>query len=389
MKALWGQAFRPMFLGASLFAGLAMLTWALLLNGVIQFTPYANVMFWHQHEMLFGFVAAVIVGFLLTAVQNWTGVRATHGWSLALLAGVWLAGRLLMAFGGALPPWLVVVVEASFLLLAIVFLASILVRAGNMRNLFFVPVLLLLTAANLIMHAGVWFGQFNWISYGSNAAVFVITGIMMVVSGRVLPMFTANGLQAPRVKSLIWLDRSALISTWLIALVFMLNSATQLPGPVMSGLFALAAVFSGWRLLRIRGWRTWQVPLLWSLHLSVAFIPLGFALFALRYAGFGIPHSAALHALTAGAMGFMILAMMARVALGHSGRPLQPHPLMSVAFLLVALAGLIRALVGWALPAVGMIWLNVSMVAWVIGYFIFAALYPPVLMSPRADGREG
>lgn len=389
MKALWGQAFRPMFLGASLFAGLAMLTWALLLNGVIQFTPYANVMFWHQHEMLFGFVAAVIVGFLLTAVQNWTGVRATHGWSLALLAGVWLAGRLLMAFGGALPPWLVVVVEASFLLLAIVFLASILVRAGNMRNLFFVPVLLLLTAANLIMHAGVWLGQFNWISYGSNAAVFVITGIMMVVSGRVLPMFTANGLQAPRVKSLIWLDRSALISTWLIALVFMLNSATQLPGPVMSGLFALAAVFSGWRLLRIRGWRTWQVPLLWSLHLSVAFIPLGFALFALRYAGFGIPHSAALHALTAGAMGFMILAMMARVALGHSGRPLQPHPLMSVAFLLVALAGLIRALVGWALPAVGMIWLNVSMVAWVIGYFIFAALYLPVLMSPRADGREG
>lgn len=389
MKALWGQAFRPMFLGASLFAGLAMLTWALLLNGVIQFTPYANVMFWHQHEMLFGFVAAVIVGFLLTAVQNWTGVRATHGWSLALLAGVWLAGRLLMAFGGALPPWLVVVVEASFLLLAIVFLASILVRAGNMRNLFFVPVLLLLTAANLIMHAGVWFGQFNWISYGSNAAVFVITGIMMVVSGRVLPMFTANGLQAPRVKSLIWLDRSALISTWLIALVFMLNSATQLPGPVMSGLFALAAVFSGWRLLRIRGWRTWQVPLLWSLHLSVAFIPLGFALFALRYAGFGIPHSAALHALTAGAMGFMILAMMARVALGHSGRPLQPHPLMSVAFLLVALAGLVRALVGWALPAAGMIWLNVSMAAWVIGYLIFAALYLPVLMSPRADGREG
>lgn len=389
MKALWGQAFRPMFLGASLFAGLAMLTWALLLNGVIQFTPYANVMFWHQHEMLFGFVAAVIVGFLLTAVQNWTGVRATHGWSLALLAGVWLAGRLLMAFGGALPPWLVVVVEASFLLLAIVFLASILVRAGNMRNLFFVPVLLLLTAANLIMHAGVWFGQFNWISYGSNAAVFVITGIMMVVSGRVLPMFTANGLQAPRVKSLIWLDRSALISTWLIALVFMLNSATQLPGPVMSGLFALAAVFSGWRLLRIRGWRTWQVPLLWSLHLSIAFIPLGFALFALRYAGFGIPHSAALHALTAGAMGFMILAMMARVALGHSGRPLQTHPLMSVSFLLVALAGLVRALVGWALPAAGMIWLNVSMAAWVIGYLIFAALYLPVLMSPRADGREG
>lgn len=389
MKAIWGQAFRPMFLGASLFAGLAMLTWGLLLNGMIQFTPYANVMFWHQHEMLFGFVAAVIVGFLLTAVQNWTGIRATHGWQLALLSVVWLAGRLVMAFGAALPAWLVVLIETSFLLLSIVFLAAILIRAGNTRNLFFVPVLFLLLAANLSMHAGVWLGHFHWVSYGSNAAVFVITGVMTVVSGRVLPMFTASGLKVPRVQPLPWLNISTLISTWLIAIIFVLNAAASLPAALVSFIFACAAVLNAWRLLRIRGWQTWRVPLLWSLHLSVAFIPFGFALFALRYAGFNIPHSAALHALTAGAMGFMILAMMARVALGHSGRPLNPHPFVSLAFILVAVAGVLRSLLGWALPQANMLWLNIAIVAWVIGFLLYAILYLPVFISPRADGREG
>lgn len=389
MKAIWGQAFRPMFLAASVFAGLAMLAWGLLLNGIIQFTPYANVMFWHQHEMLFGFVAAVIVGFLLTAVQNWTGIRATHGWQLALLSAVWLAGRLVMAFGAGLPAWLVILIEASFLVLAIVFLAAILVRAGNTRNLFFVPVLCLLLATNLSMHAGVWLGHFQWISYGSNAAVFVITVIMTVVTGRILPMFTASGLQTPRVPPLPWLNISTLVSTWLIAAVFILNGPSLLPAPVMSALFALGAVLTAWRLLRLRGWQAWRVPLLWSLHASVAFIPFGFALFALRYAGFNIPHSAAVHALTAGAMGFMIVAMMARVALGHSGRPLKPHPIISLVFVCVGVAGIVRSLVGWALPQTSMLWLNLAIAAWVIGFLIYAVLYLPIFISPRADGREG
>src|SRR5690554_3779662 len=318
MTPILRQAFRPMFLFGAVFSIIAMALWGLALAGVIRLNPYANIMFWHQHEMLFGFVAAIIVGFLLTAVQNWTGQRATHGKTLLLLSLVWLAGRLLMLFGGGLPAWLVVTVDLLFLPLAAVLFARIVVLAGNNRNLFFVPVLVLLTLANVVMHAGVQLGQFAWIQYGSHSAVLSITLIMAIVSGRVLPMFTANGTQTPKVSPLLWLDRTALGSLWLLVVLHLFLLTGYLPGWFMAALFGLSAVTTAWRLLRVKFWITWRVPLLWSLHAAVAFIPLGLALFALRHAGFAIGQSAAVHALTAGAMGVMILSMMARVSLGHT-----------------------------------------------------------------------
>ncbi|MCC5879609.1 MAG: NnrS family protein [Idiomarina sp.] len=389
MTPILRQAFRPMFLFGAVFSIIAMALWGLALAGVIRLNPYANIMFWHQHEMLFGFVAAIIVGFLLTAVQNWTGRRATHGKTLLVLSLVWLAGRLLMLFGGGLPAWLVVAVDLLFLPLAAVLFARIVVMAGNNRNLFFVPVLVLLTLANVVMHAGVQLGQFAWIQYGSHSAVLVITLIMAIVSGRVLPMFTANGTQTPKVAPLLWLDRTALGSLWLLVVLHLFLLTGYLPGWFMAALFGLSAVATAWRLLRVKFWITGRVPLLWSLHAAVAFIPLGLALFALRYAGFAISQSAAVHSLTAGAMGVMILSMMARVSLGHTGRMLKPKTIMSVAFVLIIGAALIRVLAGWAIPGATMGWYLYATAGWVIAYSLYVIVYTPILVKPREDGRPG
>ena len=383
------QAFRPMFLFGALFSVIAMALWAMMLTGRLELNTYHNVIFWHQHEMLFGFVAAIIVGFLLTAVQNWTGSRATHGNPLLVLSLIWLAGRLCMMFGGALPALVVALVDLAFLPVAALLFGRIVMRAGQRRNLFFVPVLLLLALTNAMMHAGVVLGEYNLVGYGSMSAVWMITLIMAIVSGRVLPMFTANGTGTPRVRNHEWLDKLALGSLWVIFALHILLLVGYIPALLMTTLFLVAAVANGWRLLRLRGWITWRVPLLWSLHIAVAFIPIGLVLFAMHYAALGVSVSVAVHGLTAGAMGIMILSMMARVSLGHSGRPLQPKQVMVVAFALVIVAALLRIFMAWLLPGMLVTWYHWSAIAWVIAYVLYIVVYTPVLTKPRPDGRPG
>lgn len=390
LSPLLRQAFRPMFLFGAIFSVVAMALWGMTLNGWIQLSPYQNVMFWHQHEMIFGFVGAIIVGFLLTAVQNWTGMRATHGKALFSLTAVWLIGRLLMLFGGGLPPWFVALVDLSFFPFAAALFAGILINAGQQRNMFFVPVLLLFTVCNAIMHAGVLFGQFQYIHVGSTAAVWLVTLIMAIVSGRVLPMFTANGTQTPRVAPKPLLDKIALGSLWLIFVLHLFALVPRVPANLMAALFAFSGALLAWRWLRVKPWITLKVPLLWSLHISVGFIPLGLFLFALRYAGLiSMSHSAGVHVLAAGAMGLMILAMMARVSLGHTGRLLQPKAIISVGFLLILFAALMRVFAGWALPGFAMHWYNTAILFWVVAYLLYVLVYFPVLTTPREDGRPG
>jgi len=378
-----------MFLMGAAFSAIAMLLWGLTLFGVIQLKPFANVLFWHSHEMLFGFVAAIIIGFLLTAVQNWTGLRAPHGKSLLFISLLWLAGRLLLLFGQGLPVYLVALIDLSFLPVCAYLLARPLLQTGQSRNLFFIPVLLLLSACNALMYIGVATNRFELIQLGSQNAVWLITLLMAIVGGRVLPMFTANGTQTPKVEALLWLDRAALASLWLIFVLHFFALTKYLPAMAISGLFAVSASLTALRCLRWKIWITLKVPLLWSLHLAYWCIPIGLALYSARYAGFNISNSIALHALTAGAMGSMILSMMARVSLGHSGRMLKPHTVMSVAFLLVLAAAISRTLLIWLWPAQTMQWLWLGVGGWVLAYLLYVLVYFPVLTTPRPDGRPG
>ncbi len=389
MWPLLRQAFRPFFLLGASFSALAMAIWILALTGYVQLPVYGQILFWHSHEMLFGFVAAMIVGFLLTAVQNWTGLRATHGARLGILVVLWLLGRVLLMFGEQLPALLVVIVDLAFLPLAAVFLAIPLIKVQQQRNLVFIPVLLLLTLCNALMHWGLIEARIDVQQIGSQSAVWLITLLIALIGGRVLPMFTANGTQTKRVESLVWLDRIALGSLWLIFLMNITNFNAQVPAEFMAGLMFFSAATVAWRCARWRIWVTWRVPLLWSLHFAYWFIPLGLVLFGLHYLGFGVSNSIALHALTAGAMGNMILAMIARVSLGHSGRALQPKAIMKVAFLLVLIAALVRVLIYLAAPQFSIHWLAISAVVWVIAYVIYVVVYLPVLTTPRPDGRPG
>lgn len=387
--ALLQQAFRPFFLGGAVFAMLAIALWGLALNGLLKFSPYVDLMFWHQHEMLFGFVSAIVVGFLLTAVQNWTGIRATHGLPLGVLFSLWLLARVLMLIGGDLPPLVVMAPDLLFLPAAALLLGRIVVEANNLRNLFFVPLLLLLAIANLTMHLGAMYQLRDWTSGAAMVAVLLLTLVMSTVSGRVLPMFTANGTGTSRVEPIQWLDRLALGSLWLLAILFILQIPQRLPSLMLSFIFALGAVAAGVRMLRWRFWLTRQVPLLWSLHIAAAFIPLGLGLFAMRYAGLGVTHSGALHALTAGAMGTMILSMMARISLGHTGRSLQVHPLMGWAFTVLTGGAIARIAAGWLLPGSMLMWLNIAVVAWVCAFAVYLLLYLAILLRPRADEKIG
>ncbi len=383
------QAFRPMFLLGAGFSAFAMALWLLILAGMASPPVYGHALFWHSHEMLFGFVAAIVVGFLLTAVQNWTGLRATHGSSLAILTVLWLAGRLVLLIGEALPAWLVIAVDLAFLPVAALLLAIPLIKVAQQRNLFFVPVLLLLTLCNALMHYGLQTLRFDLQLIGSQSAVWLVTLLMAIVGGRVIPMFTANGTLTPKAEPIVWLDRLGLGSLWLIMLLALTGYDGHLPRAAMAGLSLFCAALLAIRCGRWKIWRTWRVPLLWSLHLAYWFIPFGLLLFGLRYLDLPVSNSTALHALTAGAMGSMILSMIARVSLGHSGRPLQPHPIMSVAFILVLSAALLRVVLAALWPQWLLYWYLLAGGLWVLAFVTYVLVYWSVLTTPRADGRPG
>ncbi|EKE84390.1 NnrS family protein [Idiomarina xiamenensis] len=392
------QAFRPFFLMAGIFGVLAIALWALILSGHLSLSVYGNVLFWHSHEMIYGFVVAVVLGFLLTAVQNWTGQRATHGKSLLILALLWGAARVAMLIGGSWPGWLVVGLDLALLPTAAVLFARLVIRADQVRQLFFIPLLLLLAVSNALMHAGLLSGHYQWQTLGAYNAVLLITLLMTIIAGRVMPMFTANGTGTKRVPNKVWLDRSALGLLWLIFIIYFFNLVPSLDHRMLAALFFAAAALHALRAIRWKIWITWRVPLLWSLHLSYWFIPLGCALLGWHYLGMhsefihislDISQSTAMHALTVGAMGNMILAMMARVSLGHSGRPIHPHPLMSLAFLLLIVAGLVRSLGIALLPQATLNGLMLASICWIVGYGIFVVLYSKILLTARADGNPG
>ncbi|WP_413694491.1 NnrS family protein [Pseudidiomarina sp. YC-516-91] len=389
MWPLLRQAFRPFFLLGATFSAIAMMLWLWVLSGAIQLPVFADVMFWHAHEMLFGFVAAIIVGFLLTAVQNWTGLRATHGRALAVLTVVWLLGRLALLFGAWLPVYVPVAIDLLFLPLAAFFLAIPLITVKQQRNLFFVPVLLLLTLCNGLMYYGRLTGRFDLQQVGSQNAVLLITLLMAIVGGRVIPMFTANGTMTQKVQPIVWLDKLALGTLWLIFALQITQLSSFFADVWLAGLYALAAVLLAWRCVRWKPWITLRVPLVWSLHIAYWFLPIGLALMAWHHFNGEVTLSTAIHALTAGAMGNMILSMLARVSLGHSGRPLQPKAIMSVAFCLVALAALVRVFAVWWWPTMTLDWYLFAGTAWILAYLIYVFVYLPILTTPRADGRPG
>ncbi len=385
--ALFELGFRPFYLGAALFAALAVPVWLWIWASGAEPMPIPGLL-WHAHELVFGFAAAVVAGFLFTAVRNWTGLPMPHGLSLGLFFALWLAGRIAMA---SFYHPVTVLLDVAFLFALAIALARKFLRARNTRNWPLVGVVSALGVSNLAFHGGL----LGWWSLSALAAVeaglMFIVLLECIIAGRVIPGFTANALPGLWQFRRVWLDRAAIGFT---AAAFALEltasfAAVSTPALVVSAGF-VALVAAGLQAARLIGWNPWATrtkPILWILHVSYAWIPLGLALLALAAFGWA-PRVAAVHALAVGSMAGLILGMMTRTALGHTGRPLRAGLGEVAAYGLIQLGALIRvgaALVpGWHVAGV---WL--AGIVWTLAFVAFVVSYLPILIAPRVDGRRG
>jgi uncharacterized protein involved in response to NO len=384
--ALFALAFRPFFLAGACWAVIAIAIWALWFSGLLAWQFALPPTLWHAHEMLFGFGAVVAVGFLLTAAQNWTGLPSLSGKPLLLLSLLWLAARISLLFS-ATPPllWLFVLTQLLWWYGAIFSLASLLIRAKSRNNYLFIPLLSVMALLNTGFIYAVFTQQFAIASHLSHCVILLFCMLMGIVGGRVIPFFTARALGLAQQKTLL-LDKILLPLSVLGTAVFLLGFFIELPlkaGWIMLLLGALHLL----RLAYWTPWKIWQLPLLWSLQLTYLALALGLLLLGISDLTALIPFKDVLHLLSISAMAGMILAMMARVSLGHTGRALQVGKMLSVAFGLLLLAGPLRmfaALSGFPL----MFWQG-SAVLWLSSFAIFLWFYWPVLTQPRADGRPG
>ncbi|WP_434985852.1 NnrS family protein [Vreelandella zhaodongensis] len=382
-------AFRPFFLLAALFSVVSLLVWLAFWHGTILLRPYGGLVFWHQHEMLFGFAAAVVAGFLLTAVRNWTGLPSLNGGPLLGLVVLWLLGRGLMAFPMGLPEWMLLTLDLAFLPVVTVVMARLVITAKSWRNLIFVPVLLLFATANLAMHLGVMQGDADLIRHAAYLAVLLITLMMTVIGGRVIAMFTANRLSRTKPEPIPLLEGVTLASTaGVVVLQLVVLLGVAMPASLMAGVMLLAALANSVRMARWGGLHSWREPLLWGLHGSYACIPLGLIMWGLALMGL-MRVEIAVHALTIGGMGTMMLAMMARVALGHTGRPIRTLPGIGVALGLMLIAALVRSPVLALFPQITHWTYTLSIIFWCLAYAIFLAHYTWPLMQARVDGQDG
>ncbi|MFY8273856.1 NnrS family protein [Pseudoalteromonas sp. SSDWG2] len=380
------MAFRPLFWLGALFSALSVPIWALSFTGNLPFNPLGGSYFWHVHEMLFGFAVAIITGFLLTAVQTWSGVPSVKGKPLALLVALWLSARLLLALPSTIPNAIIVTLDLAYLPLAALCLSLPIIKARLWRNLFFVPILLAMACLNALMYAA----RFNHLDMNfisiSHIMVMMITLVMVIMGGRVFPMFTANGTQTPRVTNISWLDRTAIISV--LACILLTISPQSLNDNVTGCVFIFAGVINFIRAVRWRIWVTFGCALVWPLHVSYWAICIGLVLLGLYYLALLSSVSMAYHAITVGGIGMMVLAMISRVSLGHTGRMIKVGPMMTVAFAIMLVTLVIRLLAP-ALSAYYQTFIMASALLWSIAYGCYVVRYAGIVFRPRIDGRDG
>ena len=382
-QAVWGLGFRPFFLGGSLFALVALLLWVGVLTGALAPDPPGGMLAWHRHEMLYGFAAAVIAGFLLTAVQNWSGIPGLSGRALQGVFLLWLLGR--ASWFLPLPGGLLVLIEGSFLPLVALSLARPIVQRRLRNNYPIVGLVMLIAACQWLTLAG-WLRQDElWQRRGVFAGLWLVAAMMTVLGGRVIPFFTRRGLgNMSAAPARPWLDRACLVFSVAVPLAFASGLADTPRASLAVLFFALFTLHSA-RLVLWHDRGLWHVPLLWSLHLAYAWIALACLGMALWHAGVALNPSLVTHALTVGAMTGLILAMMARVSLGHTGRPLQVPTSMVWAFALMQLATLARVV----LPLFSSLGVSLSALCWCLALLLFLRHYLPILLQPRTDGMPG
>jgi len=380
---IFQKGFRPFFLlGGLLGAGLIP-WWAFHYDAALTGEPGLEGTGWHSHEMIFGFTCAILAGFLLTAVENWTKRPTAKGVLLAVLVGLWAVGRLVGV--GGVTATIAGMAELSFLPLLAVVLAIPLILSASKRNyqlLALLPLLWLCDAHHHMRASGLLPQSYL---RSDLVAVDLIVVILIIITGRIVPLFTGKALEDERVRAIPALNIAATVAAFLVVIA-------EAVAPSSMGMAIAAGVAGLLVLVRSVTWgslKTLSNPILWVLHLGCAWIWVGLLLKAASAAGFMIPPSAATHALTAGAIGTLTLGMMARVTLGHTGRKLQVSPLMTVGFVAITAGALVRVLGPWFRADLTATMLTVSAGIWATAFVIYVVVNAGYLVTPRPDGEAG
>lgn len=389
---LLSEGFRVFFFSAGVFGIAVMAIWIGWLavhaaGGALTYTPFEQAPhLWHAHEMIYGYGGAVVAGFFLTAVPNWTGAPPSRTAYVSAVAALWLAGRLAMLFSAELPAALVMAVDVSFLPVLGVKIFLNLLKRPKPQNMMLLAVLSMLAAGNILMHLD-WTGLAPGLAEGgARLGLLTLAAMISIIGGRVTPAFTRNALMRDGATGKLPVTHP-LASAVGIASALLLALLTPLAphAYMLAAVAAAAAIANGLRLI---GWRVLSVldqPILWSLHLGFAMLVAGYGLLAWHWAGGAIGETAALHMLGIGAVGGMTLAVMSRAALGHTGRDLVVARPVAAAYLMIAAAAFSRALGSLLFPDSYFTVMFVAGAFWLAAFALFLLVYAPILTLPRRD----
>lgn len=383
-KIILALGFRPFYLLATFMAVIGMSLWLLSYTGTAQFGTYLQGVFWHSHEMLFGFLAAVITGFLFTAVRNWTGLPTPTGAMLGVIALLWILARLLLLTGPTVPA---IAFDLAFLPVVTAGVAIPILRSRNQRNYKVLGILITLCVLHVVFHLALAGELAAWLSRTSLlTAIDVVVILFALVGGRVIPAFTGNAVPGSNPVHKPWLEVCAFGLLVIIAVMTLIGGSVVFAQWVPVTVLILAAAAHALRLSYWQPHTTLHDPLLWMMPVAYSWLPLALLLRALSSLAIVVPGTW-IHALTAGALTSLIVAMIMRSTLGHTGRKLVASRADVVAFLLLQLAAILRVIAGMTGDYRSVV--IASGIVWVLAFGVLLLRYGPMLLRPRVDGRPG
>lgn len=372
--------FRPFFFGGASWALIALALWICALMGAVHLPTALDPLMWHRHEMLFGFVGAIVAGFLLTAVPNWTGRLPIAGWPLGGLFAAWIAARMALLFSATFGIWLAALLDVGFFVV-LGLLAAREVLESNNRNMPVVGMILLFGAADALDYLGVT-GIIPWPDLGWQLAIGIVVLLISLIGGRIIPSFTRNWMAKRKMTSGLPTQPGrfdmVVIGVTAVAILAWLTGPSEAP---IGMVLIVAAALQLIRWVRWRGYRTYPDPLVLVLHVGYAWIPIGLGLLGLSLMGM-VPRSAAIHSLTAGAMATMILAVMTRASLGHTARELKAGPATTILYALVTVGAVLRVLASLRVIDYNF-GIEIAGAFWGAAFLLFVVAYAPVLWKPR------
>ncbi|MBU2898553.1 NnrS family protein [Vibrio hepatarius] len=374
--------FRPFFLFGASYAAIAITLWVWMFQAGQPVSLQVPALWWHVHEMLFGFSMAIVVGFVLTAVQNWTGINGTKSYRLALLVSLWFIPRVL--FWTESPVWLVATIETLFIALAAYEIGFRVLKAKGWRNAFFIPLFVLALLANLASYASLQ----GLVPFSSSAIwqamLWWFTILLSVMGSRVIPFFTARRLNLPKPSSILWLECLAILPLLVLFNLSFLPTEFAHLEQVMMFVSGAAHVII---VLTWQPWRTYREPLLWSLDLAYFCIPISLILRAGLSNAFAAHNM--LHLFAIGALGGLVLAMITRVTMGHTGYSIYQGPNMGIAFAMLITAALVRSVGVTFWPEQIILLVNISGLLWILAFTLYVLKFGFMLLKPRIDGHPG